>query len=203
MEISKYLNSIVILIALVIFPASIFSTQGPMEVVKQSNKDVQDIFKTNQTVDTGIESKLMKVIDRATNFDIMAGRVTQRFCEKLTKDQCQTFEQVFTELLRVSSLKKMGRYRADRFEYIGEEITGDTAVVKTVAYYKEDKAALNYHLEKATDGQWKIVNYVLDDIDTIRNYKKQFSRLFSKKSFDDIIQRLRDKIEDYQKENRQ
>ena len=34
----------------------------------------------------------------------------------------------------------MGRYRADRFQYLGEEITGNTAVVKTIAFYKDDNA---------------------------------------------------------------
>jgi hypothetical protein len=46
-----------------------------------------------------------------------------------------------------------------------------------------------------------IVNYVVDDIDTIRNYKKQFMRLFAKKTFDQVMERLRKKIADYEKEN--
>lgn len=174
----------------------------PIDVIRTSNQQVQDIFNANKTIDDKIEAKLYKIIDGVTDYKTISGQVITRFCKKLKPQQCKTFDNVFIELLRVSSIKKLGRYRADKFEYLGQEIKENKAVVKTIAYYKEDKAELDYHLE-LKDGNWKIVNYVLDDIDTVRNYKKQFKRLFQKKSFDEVIQRLRKKIANYQKESRE
>lgn len=173
----------------------------PLEVIRKSNQKVQDILNVQKTVDEKTETQLMTVIDGVTSFETISHRVIDRFCKKLTKAQCETFDRIFQQLLRVSSLKKMGRYRADKFDYMGEEIDKNTAIVKTIAYYKEEKAQLDYYLE-LVDGKWKIVNYVVDDIDTIRNYKKQFLRLFAKKSFDQVMERLKKKISGYQKENR-
>jgi ABC-type transporter MlaC component len=173
----------------------------PREVVRRSNQNVQRILTGRKTVDAETEAKLLEIIDGATDFRTMSQRVIQQFCQNLSKPQCETFDQVFRQLLRVSSLKKAGRYRADRFEYISEEMKENTAVVKTIAYYKEEKAQLDYYLE-FKDEKWKIVNYVVDDIDTIRNYRKQFMRLFAKNSFDQVMERLRTKIAAYQKENR-
>ncbi len=172
----------------------------PLEVIKGSNQNVQEILKAQKTVDAQTEAKLLVIINRVTDFETISQRVIQRFCEKLTQQQCETFDRVFQRLLRVSSLKKMGRYRADRFDYLSEEIKEKTAIVKTIAYYKEDKAQLDYYLELKAD-KWMIVNYVVDDIDTVRNYKKQFMRLFAKKTFDQVMERLRKKIADYKKEN--
>lgn len=172
----------------------------PREVVKRSNQNVREILKAQKTVDAQTEAKLLEIINRVTDFETISQRVIQRFCEKLTKQQCETFDRVFQRLLRVSSLKKMGRYRADRFDYLSEEIKEKTAIVKTIAYYKEEKAQLDYHLELKNE-KWMIVNYVVDDIDTVRNYKKQFMRLFAKKTFDQVMERLRKKIIDYQTEN--
>jgi hypothetical protein len=45
-----------------------------------------------------------------------------------------------------------------------------------------------------------IVNYVVDDIDTVRNYKKQFMRLFARNTFDRVMERLRKKIAAYETE---
>jgi ABC-type transporter MlaC component len=173
----------------------------PREVVKRSNQNVRDILKAQEAVDAQIEAKLLEIINRVTDFETISRRVIQRFCEKLTQRQCEIFDRVFQRLLRVSSLKKMGRYRADRFEYLGEEMKEKTAIVKTIAYYKEEKAQLDYYLEFKND-KWMVVNYVVDDIDTVRNYKKQFMRLFARNTFDQVMERLRKKIADYEKENR-
>ena len=172
----------------------------PREVVKRSNQNVREILKDRQTVDAETEAKLLEIIAGVTDFETMSQRVVEGFCQKLNKQQCEIFDQVFQQYLRVSSLKKAGRYRADRFEYISEEMKDNTAAVKTLAYYKEDKVQLDYYLE-FKDEQWRIVNYVVDDIDTLRNYRKQFKRLFAKNSFDQVMERLRTRIADYQKEN--
>jgi len=173
----------------------------PLEVVKRSNRYVQEMLQDKKVVDAETETKLLEIINRVTDFKKISHRVTQRFCEKLSPQQCETFNQVFQRLLRVSSLKKMGRYRADKFEYLKEDIKEKTAVVKTEAYYKEEKAQIDYLLE--FDGKkWQIVNYIVDDIDTVRNYQKQFIRLFARESFEQIIERLKRKIKSYEEENR-
>ena len=173
----------------------------PLEVVKRSNRQVQEILTTQKNVDSETEAKLLEIIDWATDFETLSKRVIEQFCEKLTRQQCETFDQVFQRLLRVSSLKKMGRYRADRFDYLGEEMEEKKAVVKTIAYYKEEKANIDYYLE-FKDDKWRIVNYVVDDIDTARNYRKQFVRLFAKETFEQVMERLKKKIADYEQENR-
>jgi ABC-type transporter MlaC component len=38
------------------------------------------------------------------------------------------------------------------------------------------------------------VNYVVDDIDTVRNYRKQFTQLLAKETVEQVIERLEKKI---------
>ena len=99
----------------------------------------------------------------------------------------------------VSSIKKLGRYRAERFEYLGEELKDDKATVKTLAYYKDEVVRLDYLLERV-DGKWLVFNYIVDDVDTIHNYRKQFTRLFARNDFKGIIERLERKTAEYEKE---
>jgi len=200
MEKLKYFSIFILIFFVTGITAAEVMIMRPREVVKRSNQNVREILKAKKTVDAQIEAKLLEIINRVTDFGTISQRVIRRFCEKLTKQQCETFDQVFQRLLRVSSLKKMGRYRADRFDYLSEEIKEKASVVKTIAYYKEEKAQLDYYLEYK-DEKWMIVNYVVDDIDTVRNYKKQFMRLFAKNTFDQVMERLKKKIADYEKEN--
>lgn len=188
-------------LALIVAAAAFFHAAGadgstPEESVRSSNSRVLEIYAANESVDGEMEKNIYGIIDGVTDFREIARSVTSRFCQKLTEGQCQQFNEVFLRLLRVSSIKKLGRYRADRFDYLGEEVDGETAVVRTIAHFKDEEVTLDYSLE-LKEGQWVIVNYVVDDVDTIRNYRKQFTRLFAKKSFDQVIGKLEERIASY------
>jgi phospholipid transport system substrate-binding protein len=166
---------------------------GPLEVVRTSNEAVLAIFKKHPTVDAAVEKELFAVIDGVTDYAALSSAAVDSFCPKLTAAQCATFKQTFTRLLRVSSIKKLGRYRADRFEYGGEEVAGASATVRTVAVFKEERVPLDYRMARGGSG-WVIVNYVVDEVDTVFNYRKQFTQLLAKGTFDQLIARLESKI---------
>jgi phospholipid transport system substrate-binding protein len=171
----------------------------PLEVIKQSNKDVLEFFRRHPQLNPELESELLAIIREVTDFKMISSLVIERFCADLDPEQCRTFDQTFQRLLEVTSIKKLGRYRADAFDYIGEEVEENGALVKTIAHYKDDRVELNYHLSQK-EGKWLIVNFIVDDVDTIRNYKKQFTRLFARMNFDQIMERLQKKIEEYENE---
>lgn len=172
---------------------------GPLETVRVSNDRIQNILGGRETISRAVKDDLLRIIDEATDFTTISRRVTESFCEKLSAAECAEFAQTFRALLRASSTRKLGRYRADRFEYLGEDIGRDTATVRTVAFYKEDSVRLDYQLERSGD-RWAIVNYLVDDVDTVRNYKKQFLRLFAKNDFGGVLERLKAKIAEIEAE---
>ena len=172
---------------------------GPQEVIRASNQAVLALLRQHPTVDDATERSLFALIDPVTDFAGMAEAATGSFCAKLTAAECSLFRETFTRLLRVSSIKKLGRYRADSFDYLGEERTAGTAVVRTLAHHKAEKVPLDYQLALRGE-RWLIVNYVVDEVDTIRNYRKQFTRLFQQESFAQVIDRLRAKIASYEAE---
>ncbi len=166
---------------------------APLETVKTSNEAVLAIFRKHPTVDAAVEKELFAVIDGVTDYRALAAAAIDSFCAKFSAEKCTAFKATFTRLLRISSIKKLGRYRADRFEYGGEEVAGDGALVRTFAFYKEDKIPLDYKMVRS-GGRWLIVNYVVDEIDTVFNYRKQFTQLLAKETVDQVIARLERKI---------
>ena len=179
---------------------SFCQTEAPLEVIRLSNQQILDIYAAHEQIAGEEEDEIFRIMNRVTDFEKISGITIMTFCEKLSPEECEEFDRVFQKLLHISSIKKLGRYRADRFDYLGEKVDGETAVVRTIAYYKEDEIRLDYYLERM-NGAWMIVNYVSDDVDTIRNYKKQFSRILRKESFRQLIDRLERKIADYENED--
>ena len=179
------------------------SPQSPLEIIKTSNQQVLEIYNANEKIDHALKSEIIRIIESVTDLDEISNRTTSSFCRNLSPKQCAEFNQVFKQLLRASSMSKVGRYRADRFEYLEEKIEGNKALVKTTAYYEDEYLTLDYLLEYKNN-KWKIVNYITDDVDTIRNYRKQFIRLFAKNTFSEVIARLNKKLlslEELEEEN--
>lgn len=176
------------------------AADSPLDTVRNSNQAVLDIYDSRETIDQAAEDEIFSVIEGVTDFESMAGAAAGRSCTDLTEDQCREFKDVFIELLRVSSVKKLGRYRAESFDYLGERRDNEQAVVETTARFGEDDISLVYYLTLG-EGKWRITNYVVDDVDTVRNYRKQFKRLFRTKSYDEVVQRLRDRIISYEQES--
>ncbi len=171
--------------------------QSPLEVIWSSNAEVQDLFAAHETLDEETVAKINSIMDRVTDFEEISRRTLTVICRDLSPAECGEFRRTFEALLRISSVKKIGRYRADRFEYAGQDVRENTAVVRTVAYYEGDAYKLDYHLERIGD-RWLIVNYVMDGVDTVRNYQKQFLRLMKRESFAGVMSRLKRKIEEYE-----
>lgn len=165
----------------------------PLEVIKESNEAVLAIYREKRVVDAAVEEELLAIIDPLTDYQAMAAGAIDPLCAKLTAAQCATFKKVFTRLLRVSSVKKLGRARAGRFEYEGEQVTGDSAVVRSFAFFNDEKVPLDYLMARRGD-TWVIVNYTIDELDTVRNYRKQFTQLLAKKTFEQVLDQLKRKI---------
>jgi ABC-type transporter MlaC component len=173
--------------------ASAASAATPLEIVKGMNAEVLAIYAKHRDVNAEVEKAVFAIIDPITDYQALAGAAIDPLCPKLTAAQCTTFKEVFTRLLRVSSIKKLGRARAGRFEYASETVTGEGAVVRSYAFFNDEKVPLDYHMARSGD-TWVIVNYVIDDVDTVRNYRKQFTQLLAKKTFEQVRELLEKKI---------
>jgi phospholipid transport system substrate-binding protein len=175
--------------------------QSPLEVIRESNKRVLEIFRSNEVIDRERREEILGIIEGVTDLDGISGRAIGEFCLELSREQCENFDRIFRDLLRATYTNKLGTYRADRFEYLGQEIEGNSAVVRTIAFYQDDFLSLDYLMEKRGD-QWKIINYVADDVDTVRNYRKQFRRLFARYTYEEVMERLKKKISELEEEGR-
>ncbi len=186
------------LLLLAIVAISAYAADSPMDVVKKSNDKVSAINAKHSKLDAKAKEQMLYVISSVTSWSAMSDAVASRLRDMDGK-QKEEFKGKFEELLKVTSVNKLGRYRADKFEYTEEKIDGNKASVKTLAHYKKEKVELVYELEKI-DGKWMIVNYIVDGVDTIRNYQKQFYRLLKKKSFEGVIDIIEKNINESENE---
>lgn len=197
MEKSFWIKLALLITCAIFVPA--LAADSPMAAVKESNREVTAYFAGHDELDAAGEKFLFSILEKHTDFAAMSRSVIEPYCHRITPAQCGELKDTFRELLKVSSLKKLGRYRADRFEYRDQILDKDEATVRTLAFYEGEGVEMDYRL--ALRGQrWVIINYTVDGVDTMRNYRKQFLKLFNRFDYPEILARLQRKIEQYRTE---
>lgn len=161
-----------------------------LEEISRSNREVMAILAEKPDLNADMERRIDSVLDRVTDFAAMSDAAGAGFTDGVNEAQHERFHRAFRTLLRNSALRRMGRYRADRVEYGEATSDGPLARVPTTAWYGGDQVAIDYTLQLGADNRWRIVNYTVDGVDTIRNYRRQFARILRSENFEQLVERL-------------
>jgi len=185
---NTFLGTLVSLLACTTFLRAL--PVGPTDMIRTSNEAMLKVLEDHP----GDDQAIFQVLDRYTDFAVLSHQATAVLKDRMTPDQLSKLDHRFQELLRLSSIRKAGRYRATSFTYVREDIQGQDATVETLARYKEDEVTLSYQVRRRNDS-WIIVNYIVDGVDTARNYQKQFLSLLNKKGAEGLISQIEKKVE--------
>lgn len=186
-------SSILLLVVLVIpvhagDPA--LQIQGAIEKVLTILKDPQlrAESKKQQRLD-----QLRQVVYSKFDFAEMAKRSLGAQWQRLNADQQREFVQLFTELMENSYMSNLEGYNGEKVVVAGEKQDKEFAEVDTkIVTKKGEPIAVNYKLMQA-NGNWKIYDVVIENISLVNNYRSQFNRVITRSSFDDLMQKMKDK----------
>lgn len=109
-------------------------------------------------------------------------------------EQVRTFLDLFRELFIRTYVQRLLLFDAPDFEYGEEKVTGSTATVDTWIVTPRDKFSADYRLEKKSEG-WVATDILIEDVSLADNFKSQFDKALAKSSWDDLITRLKNKLE--------
>lgn len=179
-------------------PAS--AQQGPGEAVRSRNQLVQQILRAHpgDTVKGPDRERLKDVINGVMDFQELSRRALGRNWDARTEAQRTEFVNVFRELVRASSVRKIGAHRADSITYRPAQINGDQATVTTVAWKDRRSAEIVYQMH-LVGGEWKAWDVVIDGSSTMRTYRDSFTKEINSSSYDAMFARLKERLEQEQR----
>lgn len=127
------------------------------------------------------------------DFDVMARLVLARNWSKLTPEQQTEFVKEFKRHLSVTYGKNIENYGNEVIEITGdrEEARGDWTV-KTKIVRSGDDAMADYRLRKI-DGQWKIIDVVVERVSLVANFRSQLQDVVATKGAAEMLRLLREK----------
>jgi phospholipid transport system substrate-binding protein len=172
--------------------------QSPVEVIRARNRAVTQILdRSGDEPNEQTREQLKDVINSVMDFRELSRRALGKHWNGRTEQEKAEFVDVFEQLIRNSSVKKLSIYRADSVTYDEPTITGDDARVRTAAYKDRKSVEIVYEMH-TVDGEWKAYDLVIDGASTVRTYRDSFYRQLAKSSYPEMYAKLVRKLNEEQ-----
>lgn len=171
----------------------------PLQVVKDSNAEVQKILGSGEATVERLQKKADDVID----FAELSKRAMGKDWAKLAAKQRDELVATMRGLLRASYAQRAvadGK-EGGTFEWGTEKVTGNEAVVTSTLVAKKDRFPIEYKLSRAdAKAPWRMYDVITDGVSLVQTYNDQFRQLIAKKGLDGLLSTLKAKKDQLEKQ---
>lgn len=171
----------------------------PTEKIRQTTDKILSIVSSPALRDPSKAQERRKLIrsavDERFGWDEMARRSLATHWAKRTDEERKEFVRLFADLLERTYMKKVEDYSGEKVLYGEETKDGDHARVKVRIVTKKNKdIAVEYRLKKEGN-DWLIYDVSIEGVSLVNNYRTQFNSIILQSSYENLLKRLKDKVE--------
>ncbi|NRA32888.1 MAG: ABC transporter substrate-binding protein [Polyangiaceae bacterium] len=151
----------------------------------------------NRLMDAGKDAEIQTVFDSLLDYEHLAQYSLGKHAADRSDAERAEFGDVLKQLVQRAYRRNLKKTRNYKVTYDKTVPIKDGVVVSTVARHGTDARAEPVHIEykmHKVDAKWRIFDIVTEESSMARNYRRQFSRIIKKKGFDDLMKRLRKKL---------
>lgn len=190
---------IILLILLLALPVSASTqTDGALDFVRTSVDKVLTIlrdpaYKVESTREVQ-RQKLRTLVEILFDYDEISRRALGRNRKAFTPEQMDEFSDLFTRLLEKTYLNKIQKYSDEKVIYGKATMLSESkAEVKTNVVTASKQIPINYRVVFQHE-EWRGYDVIIEGVSLVRNYRSQFNKILQKKTPEDLLQQLRDKV---------
>ncbi|MFP4686697.1 MAG: phospholipid-binding protein MlaC [bacterium] len=177
-------------------------TEQVLEVISDTSFHREDRFDT-------LKQKLRDIIEPAFAFEEMTLRSLGSHARGIEEKQLNELVELFTTLLENMYIDRFTRSLIEnpgdtfipQMTMTGEELRGNYAQITTEARVDNDgekmQFKINYRLVKRNDN-WRIYDLEIEGNSLVQNYRSQFNEILTNNSIQELINRLREKVENFE-----
>jgi phospholipid transport system substrate-binding protein len=145
--------------------------------------------------------RLREVVFPLFNFPEMAKRSLGFHWRQLSPEERQEYVTLFTDLLERSYAGKIDLYDGETVVFMREVVEDNYARVDSKIVSKRgEEFSVDYKLLH-TNGDWRIYDVVVEHISLVNNYRSQFNRVIANSSYENLIERINQKLKELEDSN--
>ena len=167
--------------------------------IKRVSSDILEAIKADKSIRNGDVNKIVVLVDERVmphgNFLRMTASAVGRGWRQATAAQQKRLQDEFEILLVRTYSGALGQVSDQNIVVKPLRAAADDkeVMVRTEVRGKGDPIQLDYRVEKAADGSWKVYNMNVMGIWLVENYKTQFAQEINAKGVDGLIASLADR----------
>ncbi len=140
-------------------------------------------------------SLIRAAVDERFNWEEMSKRTLARNWSERTDDEKKEFMDLFGKLLERTYLDQVEGYSGEKVLYVSESVDGKYGTVSVkIVTEKDTEIAVLYRVKKSGDA-WLVYDISIEGVSLINNYRKQFNSIIVRNSYQDLVDKLREKVE--------
>ena len=176
------------------------------EVTSQLKGTIEKVIKITQdeALKNDLQARreaLRETINGRFNYRQMVMRSLAKNWDTRSDQERQEFIALFKSLLENSYANKLEAYQDEKINYVDEIVKGKYALVKTEIVRKSSTIGVDYKLIQE-NGNWKVYDFVIEGVSMIRNYRSQFTKIIRRDSYEVLVQKLTDKINELEQDSK-
>ena len=143
-------------------------------------------------------SKFWAIIEPVFDFKELSKRTLARNWKKFNATQQADFADVFSELLGNIYVDRIQGGFSDETVEFGDQFLHDSrplAVVKTFIVSSRNRIPVDYSMVKKGE-EWRVYDVKVEGVSLVKNYRSQFKEILAKETPDQLIDRLKQKVEE-------
>jgi phospholipid transport system substrate-binding protein len=177
-------------------PLPVFAGE-PMQQMKQTTDKILSVLSNPDLKAPGKALERMKqfsqVLDERFDWEELSRRSLARYWTQRTPEERRQFISLYRDLLERTYLDKVEDYSGETVRYVGETLDGNFATVKVMVMTKrKTEIPVEYRMLKK-GAAWWIYDISIEGVSLVNNYRQQFNSLLQKSTFQEVLQKLKDK----------
>ena len=172
------------------------AAKAPDALIKEVSTDVLDAVKADKSIKQGDVQKVIGLVDAKVmpyvNFQRMTSSAVGRYWRQATPDQQKRLQEEFKVLLVRTYSGALAQVQDQTVEIkpMRGAPTDKEVVVRTEIRGRGDPVQLDYRLEQAAAGSWKIYDVNVLGVWLVENYRNSFSQEIGANGIDGLIAKL-------------
>jgi len=180
-------------------PVASSPASSPMEQIRETTEEILELVKDPALA--GPENKpkrrrlIRKVVDKRFDWEEMSQRALARHWSERTDTERKAFIELFGELLERTYMDRVEGYQGEKIVYESEEIENTYAEVKVKFAGGQNQIPVIYRLHKEGEA-WLVYDISIEGVSLVNNYRNQFNSILVRSSFDELMDKLKKKVEE-------
>ena len=189
-----------VLLVVTVFSQSLYADSPALEHLKTSLASVQQVLADPKLAGEKHifqRRKLVRIVlQQLFDFEEMSRRSLGANARRY-KDRWAEFTPLFVDFLEHTYMGTLEVNGDAKIRYVREISDGDYLQINTKTRLKDgSEYGVDYKLYLNPAG-WRVYDVVVEGISLVNNYRSQFARFLTNKSFDELLQHLREKKEKF------